>query len=147
MPNPVPPKAMLHDDETQYLLRVVTLRLTHFHSYVVGMEEVTLPLSLDCRGLTLLYSRMWPWTGHNWGPLPSPTTDWSSVPLSVLTPFRLLPRLQGMHSSVISFPRLVTDPCPEPLGLGAWGSLYQTYRTASEPNSLTLLGFYKDPIV
>src|SRR5688572_32855434 len=84
-----------------------------------------------------LYSRMWPWTGHNWGPLPSPTTDWSSVPLSVLTPFRLLPRLQGMHSSVISFPRLVTDPCPEPLGLGAWGSLYQTYRTASEPNSLT----------
>src|SRR5687767_12388177 len=72
-------------------------------------------------------------SGHNWGPLPSPTTDWSSVPLSVLTPFRLLPRLQGMHSSVISFPRLVTDPCPEPLGLGAWGSLYQTYRASLQP--------------
>ena len=39
---------------------------------------------------------------------------------------------------------LRTDPCPEPLGLGAWGSLYQTYRD-SVSNSLRSL--YKDPRV
>src|SRR5687768_5764362 len=92
-----------------------------------------------------LYSRMWPWTGHNWGPLPSPTTDWSSVPLSVLTPFRLIPRLQGTHSSVISFPRLVTDPASS-WGLGLGDPYTKHIETPSEPNSLTLLGFYKDPM-